>query len=134
MCARLTCHCVQVATSNVLVDRMKRSEREVIKDWLENIFKTWEKTNDLEIREFKLTQLEHDSPVPGAGPGSGRANGGGVPSNGNGANGHQHSSQPTTQADRLVSRDDSRGHQCLHEYVLTGPTRTFNLWLRPLSH
>ena len=115
---------------------MKRSEREVIKDWLENIFKTWEKTNDLEIREFKLTQLEHDSPVPGAGAGagSGRANGGGVPSNGNGANGHQHSGQPTTQADRLVSRDDSRGHQCLHEYVLTGPTRTFNLWLRPLSH
>ena len=54
---------------------MKRSEREVIKDWLENIFKTWEKTNDLEIREFKLTQLEHDSPVPGAG--AGRANGGG---------------------------------------------------------
>ena len=112
MCAGLTCDCVQVATSNVLVDRMKRSEREVIKDWLENIFKTWEKTNDLEIREFKLTQLEHDSPVPGAG--AGRANGGGVPSNGNGANGHQHSSQPTTQADRLVSRDGSRGPQCLH--------------------
>ena len=106
---------------------MKRSEREVIKDWLENIFKTWEKTNDLEIREFKLTQLEHDSPVPGAG--AGRANGGGVPSNG-----HQHSSQPTTQADRLVSRDDSRVPQFLHGYVLTGPTRTFNLRLRPLSH
>ena len=102
----------------MLVDRMKRSEREVIKDWLENIFKTWEKTNDLEIREFKLTQLEHDSPVPVPGAGAGRANGGGAPSNGNGANGHQHSCQPTTQADRLVSRDGSRVPQSLHGYVL----------------
>jgi len=53
----------KVATSNVLVDKMKKSEKEVIKEWLENIFKTWEKTNDLEIKEFKLTQLKHDTSV-----------------------------------------------------------------------
>ena len=41
---------------------MKRSEREVIKEWLENIFKTWERTNDLSIKEFKLTQMNHDTP------------------------------------------------------------------------
>ena len=37
---------------------MKRSEREVIQDWLENIFKTWEKTNDLEVTLFKFTPLK----------------------------------------------------------------------------
>ena len=42
---------------------MKKSEREVIKEWLENIFKTWEKTNDFQIKEFKLTQLKHEAPV-----------------------------------------------------------------------
>jgi hypothetical protein len=28
---------------------MKRSEREVIKEWFQTIFKAWEKTNDLEV-------------------------------------------------------------------------------------
>ena len=37
---------------------MKKSEREVIQDWLENIFKTWEKTNDLEVTLFKFTPLK----------------------------------------------------------------------------
>ena len=50
-------------SSNVLVDKVKRSEKDVIKDWLVNIFKTWERTNDLEIKEFKLTQMKHDSNV-----------------------------------------------------------------------
>ena len=48
----------QVASSNVLVEKMKKSEREVIQDWLENIFKTWEKTNDLEVTLFKFTPLK----------------------------------------------------------------------------
>ena len=37
---------------------MKKSEREVIQDWLENIFKSWEKTNDLEVTLFKFTPLK----------------------------------------------------------------------------
>ena len=53
----------KVATSNVLVDKMRKSEREVIKEWLENIFKTWEKTNELQIKEFKLTQMKHERPL-----------------------------------------------------------------------
>ena len=53
----------KVATSNVLVDKMRKSEREVIKEWLENIFKTWEKTNELQIKEFKLTQMKHEKPL-----------------------------------------------------------------------
>jgi hypothetical protein len=32
-----------------LAEKMKRSEREVIKEWFQNIFKAWEKTNDLEV-------------------------------------------------------------------------------------
>ena len=75
------------STSNVLF-KVAKSEKDVIKDWLENIFKvgvlliiiliisisiisisimiiiiilqTWEKTNELQIREFKLTQLKHE--------------------------------------------------------------------------
>ena len=49
---------LQVASSNVLVEKMKKSEREVIQDWLENIFKSWEKTNDLEVTLFKFTPLK----------------------------------------------------------------------------
>ena len=49
---------MQVASSNVLVEKMKKSEREVIQDWLENIFKSWEKTNDLEVTLFKFTPLK----------------------------------------------------------------------------
>ena len=76
------------STSNVLF-KVAKSEKDVIKDWLENIFKvgvlliiiliisisiisisimiiiiilqTWEKTNELQIREFKLTQLKHET-------------------------------------------------------------------------
>ena len=42
----------------MLVEKMKKSEREVIQDWLENIFKSWEKTNDLEVTLFKFTPLK----------------------------------------------------------------------------
>ena len=41
-----------------MVEKMKKSEREVIQDWLENIFKSWEKTNDLEVTLFKFTPLK----------------------------------------------------------------------------
>ena len=97
----------QVATSNVLVDRMKRSERDVIKEWLENIFKTWERTNDLAIKEFKLTQLNHESPVVENG-GILRQNGGPTPapvSNGGGRNGGggTQQGQEAGDQDRLVS-------------------------------
>ena len=51
----------QVATSNVLVDKIPKSEKAVIKEWLQNIFKTWEKTNDIDIKEFKVTQLKHEN-------------------------------------------------------------------------
>ena len=57
-CAGGAVAAAQVASSNVLVEKMKRSEREVIQDWLENIFKTWEKTNDLEVTLFKFTPLK----------------------------------------------------------------------------
>ena len=109
----------QVGTSNVLVDRMKRSERDVIKEWLENIFKTWERTNDLAIKEFKLTQLNHDSPAVENG-GIVRQNGGPTPapvSNGgrNGGGGTQQGQEARDQ-DRLVSpesqseRDSDMAH------------------------
>ena len=39
-----------MATSNVLVDKMKKSEKDVIKDWLENIFKV---RADLTLVEMK---------------------------------------------------------------------------------
>ena len=42
----------QVGSPDGLVEKMKRSEREVIKDWFQNIFKAWEKTNDLEVHCF----------------------------------------------------------------------------------
>ena len=112
----------QVATSNVLVDRMKRSERDVIKEWLENIFKTWERTNDLAIKEFKLTQLNHESPAVENG-GILRQNGGPTPapvSNGgrNGGGGTQQGQEARDQ-DRLVSEtSESRETQTW----LTGPT------------
>lgn len=50
---------------------MKKSEREVIQDWLENIFKTWEKTNDLEVTLFKFTPLKRGDAnlVKNGGPG-----------------------------------------------------------------
>lgn len=84
-------------SSNVLVDKVKRSEKDVIKDWLVNIFKTWERTNDLEIKEFKLTQMKHDSNVinniENGGLGHVRVNGA---SNGQGA------SQHDQEDDRLV--------------------------------
>jgi len=61
----------KVASSNVLVEKMKKSEREVIQDWLENIFKSWEKTNDLEVTLFKFTPLKRGdaSLVKNGGPG-----------------------------------------------------------------
>ena len=86
-------------SSNVLVDKVKRSEKDVIKDWLVNIFKTWERTNDLEIKEFKLTQLKHESNVinniENGGLGHVRVNGA---SNGQGGS-HQQQDQDD---DRLV--------------------------------
>ena len=93
---------LQVATSNVLVDKMKKSEKEVIKEWLENIFKTWEKTNDLEIKEFKLTQLKHDTSVLNVENG-GLGSVGLIRLNGasNGQCGSHH--QQDTDIDRLVS-------------------------------
>ena len=45
----LNAGCYQMATSNVLVDKMK-SEKDVIKDWLENIFKV---RADLTLVEMK---------------------------------------------------------------------------------
>ena len=38
-----------MATSNVLVDKTKMTEKDVIKDWLENIFKVY-----FELRRSKL--------------------------------------------------------------------------------
>jgi len=85
----------------VLVEKMKKSEREVIQDWLENIFKSWEKTNDLEIRVFKFTPLKHEdlSLIRNGGPGgiphlnNGSSNACGSPSNGHshhGPNEYEH--------------------------------------------
>ena len=63
----------------MLVEKMKKSEREVIQDWLENIFKSWEKTNDLEIRVFKFTPLKHEDVtlIRNGGPGILNINNGG---------------------------------------------------------
>ena len=85
----------------MLVEKMKKSEREVIQDWLENIFKSWEKTNDLEIRVFKFTPLKHEdlSLIRNGGPGgilhlnNGSSNACGSPSNGHshhGPNEYEH--------------------------------------------
>ena len=35
--------------SKLTPDRMGKSEREIIQDWFQNILKTWEKTNELEV-------------------------------------------------------------------------------------
>ena len=94
---------------------MKKSEREVIQDWLENIFKSWEKTNDLEIRVFKFTPLKHEDAaalIRNGGPGIVKMNNGSNGSSsvcGSSSNGHngahvgsgQVEEEPETE--RLVS-------------------------------
>ena len=105
----------------MLVEKMKKSEREVIQDWLENIFKSWEKTNDLEIRVFKFTPLKHEdlSLIRNGGPGgilhlnNGSSNACGSPSNG-----HSHHGQMDYgHIERLVRISASLkfiSFRCLH--------------------
>ena len=36
---------------------MGKSEREIIQDWFQNILKTWEKTNELEVNIFTIQEV-----------------------------------------------------------------------------
>ena len=95
----------------MLVEKMKKSEREVIQDWLENIFKSWEKTNDLEIRVFKFTPLKHEDValIRNGGPGILNLNNGGSNACGSPSNGHNGGHVPNGQPnlgheERLVKK------------------------------
>jgi hypothetical protein len=46
-----------VGSPDDVAEKMKRTEREVLKDWFQNIFKAWEKTNDLEVGALNTVNL-----------------------------------------------------------------------------
>ena len=90
-----------MASSASKVDKMKRSEVEVIREWLEDIFKSWEKTNDLKIEDFKFDPLRSNSAVTnGGGTVPEHINGG---SNGTNAGKQSPVSQPRTLVNKTLN-------------------------------